>query len=63
MIHLLPFQSINNVLYFFLIWGSIEKFFIPHPLQKKLFFKFWGGIEFFFIPQPFTPRKNCLGGI
>ena len=40
MIHLLTFQSINNVLYFFLIWGGggIEIFFISHPLQKKYIF-------------------------
>ena len=37
MIHLLTFQSINNVLYFSLNWGDIEIFFnTPPPTQKKL---------------------------
>ena len=43
MIHLLTFQSINNVLYFiFQFWGGIEIFLYPHPVtpKKKIV---WGG--------------------
>ena len=40
MIHLLTFQSINNVLYFLKIWGDIQSFLYPHPLtQKKMFWR------------------------
>ena len=43
MIHLLTFQSINNVLYFFKFWGGIEIFLYPHPLTPKNCFL--GGIK------------------
>ena len=35
MIHLLTFQSINNVLYFFKLQGGIEIFLYPYPLTPK----------------------------
>ena len=40
MIHLLTFQSINNVLYFFKL-GGYRNTFIPPPLTPKQLF--WGG--------------------
>ena len=65
MIPLLTFQSINNVLYFFLILGGgySNIFYTPTPLQKKLFFKFLGSIEIFFIPPPPYTKKNCFWGV
>ena len=43
MIHLLTFQSINNVLYVFIFWGgSIEILFIPPPHYTKKLFWGWG---------------------
>ena len=64
MIHLLTFQSINNVLYFFFNFGGYRNIFLyPHPLQKNLFFKFQEGIEiFFYTPTPLHPKKLFWGG-
>ena len=43
MIHLLTFQSINNVLYFFKFLGGYRNIFIPPPLTLKKFFFLEGG--------------------
>ena len=44
MIHLITFQSINNVLYFFFKLGrGCRNFYIPTPTLKKKCW--WGGIK------------------
>ena len=42
-IHLLTFQSINNLFYSFKFWGGIEIFFIPPPPYIKDCFG--GGVQ------------------